>query len=670
MKVLLTALAAGLLTLMPCVAQAQVPTTTQDGETIPDLQNLTFGSLEPFSDKGGFVFRDQQLIRQLGYNPSKYWDAGARISDVMTLGDVRATFSKKDFTLQDLSQYTGRSVEEIALDEVGPVAGASLNDLAQAIPELSQTKVGDIPFLKGVATNSGGANPVQKLIGERDLAALRKLVAKYPELTQLPLRQIIQGDWDGVLDKGVQLGLKRLSEQVPVLGDLKIEDITTAKGLKNTAAQIAGNYLEQELGNLLQDNPVLADVPLGTITDLKNFKVSSIPGLATTELSKIAGADQSAISRVPGLENTPLGDVLDLSHLASYTLVKFDLPLGEDEGVAPNAISGSTAEDKLRSVPCQKGSSGAKSCAHFEVDPITPSPIIKQGDQWVQGNQQKVSGGKGPARVAFLGKEPTGVKYFKDLPFKVVAEKIDENEGVTFAAYFQACYQIFGYKTCTPHGFGPVPLYQAKEGDIAIAAATENPFPTVQNPAPPPSAGGPSGGDGPLPEAKPCPPGEKKCILHNPSPGAVFFTWHNVFGASRSRCPGGSCHMGIDLFSPGGSPNIHALADGVFESANYVGSCGTLITSKYPEFGLRMRNHHATKALVRPGESIVRGQAIGKEGAPPSTPTNCGSGRHNHFELMKGFSTYINPACYPYDPPMPQKGSRDGTSVWKYSNKC
>jgi murein DD-endopeptidase MepM/ murein hydrolase activator NlpD len=83
-------------------------------------------------------------------------------------------------------------------------------------------------------------------------------------------------------------------------------------------------------------------------------------------------------------------------------------------------------------------------------------------------------------------------------------------------------------------------------------------------------------------------------------------------------------HTGVDFAVPTGT-DIIAVADGKIENANWGKSYGTQLVQKVE--GGWVIYAHLSKALVKPGDAVVKGQHIGESGN-----TGNSSGPHLHFE--------------------------------------
>ncbi|QDC09221.1 M23 family metallopeptidase [Oceanicola sp. D3] len=100
----------------------------------------------------------------------------------------------------------------------------------------------------------------------------------------------------------------------------------------------------------------------------------------------------------------------------------------------------------------------------------------------------------------------------------------------------------------------------------------------------------------------------------------------------------GRMHNGTDFAGPKGTP-IYAGGDGVVTWAGRRGSWGILVTIQH-EFGIETRYAHMSKARVKVGQRISRGDRIGDMGT-----TGRSTGNHLHYEVRVGGKP-VNPMTY------------------------
>lgn len=99
-------------------------------------------------------------------------------------------------------------------------------------------------------------------------------------------------------------------------------------------------------------------------------------------------------------------------------------------------------------------------------------------------------------------------------------------------------------------------------------------------------------------------------------------------------------HTGVDFAVPPGT-DVLAVADGKIENANWGKAYGTQLVQKVD--GGWVIYAHLSKALVKPGDTVKKGQHIGESGN-----TGNSSGPHLHFEMRNNIKwsagTDIDPA--------------------------
>jgi murein DD-endopeptidase MepM/ murein hydrolase activator NlpD len=97
-------------------------------------------------------------------------------------------------------------------------------------------------------------------------------------------------------------------------------------------------------------------------------------------------------------------------------------------------------------------------------------------------------------------------------------------------------------------------------------------------------------------------------------------------------------HRGIDIVADRGTP-ILAPADGLVARASRAPDYGKMIDLSHG-YGYVTRYGHLSEILVRPGQSVRRGDVIGRVGS-----TGRSTGPHLHYEVIRD-GRRVNPWKY------------------------
>jgi murein DD-endopeptidase MepM/ murein hydrolase activator NlpD len=87
-------------------------------------------------------------------------------------------------------------------------------------------------------------------------------------------------------------------------------------------------------------------------------------------------------------------------------------------------------------------------------------------------------------------------------------------------------------------------------------------------------------------------------------------------------------HKGIDVVGPAGAV-VRATADGVVTWSGRKAGYGKMVTVSHG-YGFQTRYGHMSEILVKPGQRVVRGDAMGRVGS-----TGRSTGPHVHYEVVK-----------------------------------
>ncbi|MEL4897406.1 M23 family metallopeptidase [Crocosphaera sp. Alani8] len=218
-----------------------IPTMTYEGVTYPDWENLSFSSIPPSMGAGHFNLSEMagqlglepnDLIRQFGYDPSRSWDVGTPIENILKLGDLRTNSNLENWTINNIASYTGMDSSLLRLADFGLLGRESIEDLVDAVPLLGSYRLRDvIPLFDLVKTRVTPEKAVR--LGRRSLASL---------------------------SDRLNIGTIKLEEL-----DLTQYDLTSIPNLENAKF---GSFINWE-DSFLSEIPGLANVPIASfILDL------------------------------------------------------------------------------------------------------------------------------------------------------------------------------------------------------------------------------------------------------------------------------------------------------------------------------------------------------------------------------------------------------------------
>jgi murein DD-endopeptidase MepM/ murein hydrolase activator NlpD/uncharacterized protein (DUF433 family) len=243
------------------------------------------------------------------YNMQRAWSTGATPDRIIKVGDLKSnpTLNKmldiERLTLRDIAANGGASIETIPLKSVGLISNMTVGEFFEMFPELENASVKDVPILAETvnAVYSAGQNP-QGLertalnVGEQQV--LNQLAGVDPRLTQVPLGEIANGNWDSALALAQNVAIQELVKKYP-----ELENVPIAQVLDGNWEGAALNLGEQQVLNQLAGvDPRLTQVPLGEIANGNwDSALALVQNVAIQELVK----------KYPELENVPIAQVLN-----------------------------------------------------------------------------------------------------------------------------------------------------------------------------------------------------------------------------------------------------------------------------------------------------------------------------------------------------------------------
>ena len=428
----------------------------------PDWNATAYSTLGNVTTGDTGILTDQSLISAFGYNPSRSYSSNTPLSQILKLGDLQST----GVLQSTVGQFLGnQDPSQVSLGAFPALNGLSLSQLVQAIPGLSSLSVQSVPLVSSLLSGNTQALSTAQAASQQ----LSGFLSSNPWAKDLPIGQLIQGDWQGAISKGTQAALGQLIQVNPALASIPAGGVINNLTSSNLVGFLDQSAAQNSIGSLIKNAPGLSNAPIGTLTNINNFSFTSIPGLSSAALNAFPDIKNQLISAIPGLSDIPIGSLLSVLNSA-IAHVDF-LDQGAKSATRPLTGGGYN----FQAVPCL-----GQDCPNFEINNtsslgLSVAPL--NGRQWVS-IKQKVKGGRGPLATWFGGKEPVHILPWGDGPnIDLAALDINDSKGtVKLGLYARICIESeFIPKTCTPYGLGPIPLMTVHENDTVIIASSGAP---------------------------------------------------------------------------------------------------------------------------------------------------------------------------------------------------
>ena len=161
----------------PSSAHSRIPTVEWQNTRLPDWNQITFSRMPAITESGSFQ-APKNVTSELGYNPSRSWNAGQTPDSFTMLGDFQDSFKLQKFTLADISQIIGSNLQETDLSRFGVLKFQTIESLVKAIPDLKEWTITDVkPISDLLSQNLSVSTELNKTIGN--------LLKESPHLGQL-----------------------------------------------------------------------------------------------------------------------------------------------------------------------------------------------------------------------------------------------------------------------------------------------------------------------------------------------------------------------------------------------------------------------------------------------------------------------------------------------------
>jgi len=223
--------------------------------TKPDWVQITLRTLPAVLESGSFE-APADLIRLLGYDPSRVWQAGQTADQYMQLGDFQESFQLQQFSLYEIAALVGLDWPALRLADFALVAWQTLGDLVQAVPDLANRPVESVAPIADLL--KGEVDPQTAIAEVLQVEALASLslgdlnleqygLADIPGLMEAPLesfrdwQQSIINQVPGLADVPFANFPNPIVEQGVVVGQV---DVVFGPAEGNRTNTISGSYVE------------------------------------------------------------------------------------------------------------------------------------------------------------------------------------------------------------------------------------------------------------------------------------------------------------------------------------------------------------------------------------------------------------------------------------------
>ena len=254
-----------LATLYSLPVEAFIPLPDEQGEYSYDTEgNLVINSNFSIENlravtKGGSFEVEPDIIRLLGYDPSRSWNPGDRPEDIIKFGDLKF-YGLQKFSLKQMNG--GANLDDLPLNQLGILEGQSLVDLTRAIPGFSSLEVRQVPLLAGFVPYELRRLTIEELIEEDEEVRRRKITRKVSSELQAYLTQnleLLQQESINSLEEGITTITGAIDTEFnntySEIGNIEFESVTSL--IKQQARQqieTLGDELTNNINNYIQQN--------------------------------------------------------------------------------------------------------------------------------------------------------------------------------------------------------------------------------------------------------------------------------------------------------------------------------------------------------------------------------------------------------------------------------
>ncbi|NJO93143.1 MAG: hypothetical protein HC820_00055 [Hydrococcus sp. RM1_1_31] len=144
----------------------------EDGALYPDWSQITLADIPPIAEAGSFDIAQiaestglstEELIAEIGYDPSRSWGAGTQIKDIFMLGDFKDISNIDEWNMSAIAEATGADLGGLKLEDFGLLKDLSVEDLISAVPDLENLGLEEVEPLFDLAKAGLGVSKALSL---------------------------------------------------------------------------------------------------------------------------------------------------------------------------------------------------------------------------------------------------------------------------------------------------------------------------------------------------------------------------------------------------------------------------------------------------------------------------------------------------------------------------
>jgi hypothetical protein len=222
------------------VNSQEQPTPTVNSSSLkyqlksPDWSKISWSKLPALRDSGSITL-PMDIVKKLGYDPSRVWNVGQKPESVVMLGDVE-DFKISNLSLKKISAITSLN-QNLSLKDFGLVQWQTPESLLKAIPSLAQLNITQVKPLADLLSLSGGAgsgtisgiiqsNPLFGKMPLKSLDLSKYQLSSIPGIESTPIGEF--QNWQG-----------SFIDQVPGLKDVPFSQMPAPLGVGSLQVGVA-----------------------------------------------------------------------------------------------------------------------------------------------------------------------------------------------------------------------------------------------------------------------------------------------------------------------------------------------------------------------------------------------------------------------------------------------